>query len=132
MSQNELALQFLQLGFFNPQMTDQSLMAIDMMEFKGKEEIQQKIQQMGTIAQRAAQLGQVAATLAQTYEPQIMPQLQELIAMTTGQAQQPQGGAPVQLDGAVKQGDATSAPKQKENPIVTRAKERAQNASRPN
>ena len=132
MSQNELALQFLQLGFFNPGMVDQSLMAIDMMEFKGKEEITQKIMQMGTMAQRAAQLGQVALTLANDHEPNLIPQLQQLIAMTTGQQAQPQGGAPVKLDGAVGETDAISGKKPKENPIVTRAKERAQNASRPN
>lgn len=37
MAQNELALQFYQQGFFNPNMTDQALMALDMMEFKGRE-----------------------------------------------------------------------------------------------
>jgi len=133
MSQNELALQFLQLGFFNPQMTDQALMAIDMMEFKGKEELTQKLQTMGTMAQRAQQLGQVAMTLAQTYEPQLQPQLEQLIAMTTGGQvpQQPAGGAPVNLSTG---GDNTMDPgrAQKENPIVTKARERAANASRPN
>ena len=36
-SQNELALQFFQLGFFNPQMTDQTLMCLEMMDFDGKD-----------------------------------------------------------------------------------------------
>ena len=35
MSQNELAIQFMQMGVFNPQMTDQVLMMLDMMDFKG-------------------------------------------------------------------------------------------------
>ena len=42
-SQNELALQFFQLGFFNPQMSDMALLCLEMMDFDGKEEIIQKV-----------------------------------------------------------------------------------------
>lgn len=43
LSQNELALQFYQLGFFNPAMTSQAILCIDMMDFDGKDDIKQKI-----------------------------------------------------------------------------------------
>ena len=43
MSQNELALQFFSSGFFNPQLADQALVCIDMMDFDRKENIMQKI-----------------------------------------------------------------------------------------
>lgn len=43
LSQNELALQFYQLGFFNPQMMTQAVMCLDMMDFDKKEELKQKI-----------------------------------------------------------------------------------------
>ena len=43
MAQNELALQFYQAGFFSPQMADQALMAMSMMEFEGKDELLRKI-----------------------------------------------------------------------------------------
>lgn len=44
-SNNEMALQFFQLGFFNPQIADQALMCMDIMDFDGKETIMQKISQ---------------------------------------------------------------------------------------
>jgi hypothetical protein len=43
-SQNELAIQLMQLGVFNPMMAQQSLMMLDMMDFDGKDEILQKLQ----------------------------------------------------------------------------------------
>ena len=43
MSQNELALQFFNLGFFNPQMADMAVMALDMMDFDGKDMLINKI-----------------------------------------------------------------------------------------
>ena len=49
MSQNELALQFYNLGFFNPQMTDQTLCALRMMEFKGKDEVVKRVEENGTL-----------------------------------------------------------------------------------
>jgi hypothetical protein len=55
-SQNELAKEMYQLGFFNPQLSDQALMAIEMMDFEGKAVIQQKIQQNGTLYQQVQQL----------------------------------------------------------------------------
>ena len=45
LSYNELAIQFFQLGFFNPQMAEMALAALDMMDFKGKEKVRQKIQE---------------------------------------------------------------------------------------
>ena len=47
MSQNELALQFYQAGFFNPQLSDQALACLEMMDFDRKEGIMQKIAQNG-------------------------------------------------------------------------------------
>lgn len=43
LSQNELALQFFGAGFFNPQLADQALVAIDMMDFDRKDSLMQKI-----------------------------------------------------------------------------------------
>jgi hypothetical protein len=43
-SQNELAIQLMQLGVFNPMLAQQSLMMLDMMDFDGKDDIQQKLQ----------------------------------------------------------------------------------------
>lgn len=64
-SQNELALQFYNLGFFNPQRAEQALQCIDMMDFEGKEKVRQGIQQNAMMAQQIAQLQQVAQLSAQ-------------------------------------------------------------------
>jgi len=52
MSQNELALQFFGTGFFNPQMADQALACLDMMDFDRKQFIMQKIAQNGGMYQQ--------------------------------------------------------------------------------
>ncbi|MGM9642342.1 MAG: hypothetical protein ACI3XI_03935 [Eubacteriales bacterium] len=92
-TQNELALQFFQLGFFNPQMTDQTLMCLDMMEFDGKDGIMQKVAQNGTMFQKLLQYMQLALTFAQQLDPMAAEQIAQDILMTTGGAGVPSGGA---------------------------------------
>lgn len=83
-SQNELALQFFQLGFFNPQMVDQALMALDMMDFDGKDGIMQKISQQGSIYQKMLLYQQLALTLAAKYEPGMVEGLSQDILSGMG------------------------------------------------
>ncbi len=64
-SQNELAKEFFQLGFFNPQNTDVSLACLKMMDFEGKQEVIQNVEKNGTIFQKYQQLQQECAKLAQ-------------------------------------------------------------------
>lgn len=64
-AQNELALQFYQIGFFNPQMTDQALATIDMMDFEGKEKVRETIRNNGTLFEQLQQMQQTAMQLAQ-------------------------------------------------------------------
>lgn len=49
LSQNEMAKEFYQLGFFNPEMAQQSLVCLEMMDFEGKDKIVQQIQQGQTL-----------------------------------------------------------------------------------
>ena len=65
MSQNELALQFYQAGFFNPQMADQALACLDMMDFDRKHFIMQKIAQNGGMYQQMLMMQQQMIMLAQ-------------------------------------------------------------------
>ncbi len=58
MSQNELALQFYNAGFFNPQLADQALACLDMMDFDRKQFVMQKIEQNGTMYQQIQMLQQ--------------------------------------------------------------------------
>lgn len=64
MSQNELALQFYQAGFFNPQMADQALACLDMMDFDRKQFIMQKIAQNGGMYQQMLMMQQQMMALA--------------------------------------------------------------------
>lgn len=64
MAQNELALQFYQVGFFNPQMTDQALACLDMMDFDRKQFIMQKIAQNGGMYQQMMMMQQQMMQLA--------------------------------------------------------------------
>ena len=65
MSQNELALQFYQAGFFNPEMSTQALACLDMMDFDRKQIIMQEISKNGTIYQQLLMAQQQALKLAQ-------------------------------------------------------------------
>ena len=58
MSQNELALQFFGAGFFNPQIADQALACLEMMDFDRKQFIMQRISQNGTMFQQMMQMQQ--------------------------------------------------------------------------
>ena len=80
MSQNELALQFYQAGFFNPQMADQALACLDMMDFDRKHFIMQKIAQNGGMYQQMLMMQQQMITLAQMVDQVKGTNLAEQIA----------------------------------------------------
>ena len=65
LSQNELALQFYNSGFFNPQLAEQALQCIDMMDFEGKEKMRQGIQKNSMMYQQLQQLTQISMMAAQ-------------------------------------------------------------------
>ena len=65
MSQNELALQFFGAGFFNPQIADQALACLDMMDFDRKQFVMQKVSQNGTMYQQLMQMQQAMMMMAQ-------------------------------------------------------------------
>lgn len=131
-AQNELAIQLMNLGFFNPQMATQSVMALDMMDFKGKDELAQKISQMGSMAQALQQLGMIASEMAMELEdPRAAAMIQQIAATAAG------GGAPGGQPGApggfkMPQGDATVGNlNAKKHPFVERAEKRSEEATRP-
>ena len=80
MSQNELALQFFNAGFFNPQIADQALACLDMMDFDRKQFIMQKISQNGTMYQQMMQMQQQMLMLAQMVDRDHGSNLAEQIA----------------------------------------------------
>lgn len=128
-AQNELALQFFQMGFFNPQMVDQALMTMDMMEFDGKDEVVQKIAQQGTMQQKLVEYMQLALMLAQKAAPEMVQGLSQDVMTVMN------GGSPTMTNGGaapkIYEADNTQGMQKKEPAIVEKAREQAGAASQP-
>ena len=125
-TQNELAMQFFQLGFFNPQMTDQALLCLEIMDFDGKDGIMQKIAQMGTVYDKLMQYMQLSFMLAQVAAPQYLQQI--AMDMQNMGAMPQMGGSPAPQ---MMQSDNIAGIPQKEHGVVRNARAKAQNASQP-
>ena len=126
-TQNELALQLFQHGFFNPQMTDQALMCLEIMDFDGKDGIMQKIAQMGTMYQKLMQYMQLALTLAKAADPAAADMIAQDIMQTMGGGAAPMGGGKAQMF----QSDHIAGIGKKEPGIVANARSRSNEASQP-
>ena len=59
-SQNELAMALYGKGAFNPQMSDQALMLLNVMDFEGRDELMQRVRQNGTLLQQMDMYQQIA------------------------------------------------------------------------
>ena len=116
LAQNELALQFYQMGFFNPQMVDQALACLGMMDFDGKDELMQKIAQNGTMFQQLQLYKAFAATMAAEHDPQLVPGLLNGAPQPMPKSE----GKKAELDKG--SGEASN---------VAKARERSQTASQP-
>lgn len=65
LSQNELAMEFYNAGFFNPQYADQVSACLEMMDFQGKQSVLQKVQQNGGMYQQMLQMQQQMLQLSE-------------------------------------------------------------------
>lgn len=128
-AQNELAIQLFQLGVFNPQLADQTVMLLDMMDFKGKEELQQKIAQMGTMMQALQQIAAVATQQALQLGDQQTAVMVQQIAMKLGGAQTSMPGVPGGL--SMPNIDNEGGVKPEQHPFVEKAHKQSEEASRP-
>lgn len=90
MSQNELAIQFYNLGFFNPQLADQSLACLEMMDFVGKEEVERRVQTGQTLFKQLMMYEQLALQYAMAMGDQAAAQqiAADMQATQAGQAVQ--------------------------------------------
>ena len=128
-AQNELALQFFQLGFFNPQMVDQSLMCLEMMDFDDKDIIMQKISQMGTMHQKLLQYMQLALQLASATNPMLAQQIaQDVIRTNGGTVSAPMGGG---ISPQITQMDNIDGAAKKEHSVVANARQQSNDAAQP-
>ena len=124
MAQNELALQFFQLGFFNPQMVDQTLATLDMMDFDGKDSIIQKVQENADLQQQLVEWQQLALALADRYDPVMGEGLAQQILQEGGQAV-PQASAAAAEKPEINTGE-TQEPK-----IVENARKKSEESTQP-
>jgi hypothetical protein len=122
MSQNELALQFYQAGFFNPQMADQALAALDMMDFSRKQFVMNKIAQNGTMYQQMLMMQQQMLSLAEIVDRTQGTNISEQIAAgVMGQA------APVATPDAKPMAEAD----RQESSVTRNARQRVAEATSP-
>ena len=124
MAQNELALQFFQLGFFNPQMVDQTLATLDMMDFDGKDSIIQKVQENADLQQRLIEWQQLALALADRYDPVMGEGLAQQILQEGGQAV-PHASAAAAKKPEINTGET------KEPKIVENARKKSEESTQP-
>ena len=82
---NEMALSFYNAGFFNPQMTDQALACLNMMDFNKKEDVMQKIRENGTLQEMLLMYQRMALQFAQQIDPALGEQVANQILAQGGQ-----------------------------------------------
>lgn len=127
-AQNELAKEFYSAGFFNPEMADQALACMDMMDFEGKDSVTARIAQNGTLFQRVQQLQQQVLQLAAVVDAQNGTSILQGAAqgMTTEQP------FPAKGEGGVMETNALGAAvRSSQSTTANTARKRAMNAARP-
>ena len=108
---NELALSFYNAGFFNPQMTDQALACLNMMDFNKKDEVMQKIRENGTLQEMLLLYQQMALQFANQIDPALAEQVAQQIMS--------QGGQPIPQNAVA---EAPTGDNGGEHPVVKRAR----------
>lgn len=119
MERNELALNFFARGFFNPEMADQTLGCLAMMDFDGKEEIISRIDTNQTLARRLALTQKLLLQLATQVSPEVAEKISRAVIQTSGGGVQPETGA------------VSSLRSGGEHPFVTRSRAHARDVAMP-
>lgn len=118
---NDLALNFYNLGFFNPQMTDQALACLNMMDFNKKDEVMQKISENGTLQEMLLLYQQMALQFANQIDPALGDQVAQQILGQSGM-DMPQ---PIGDPNAV----TTVPEEEEEHPFVEKARNNAREST---
>lgn len=129
LSQNELALQFYNLGFFVPNNSTQALACLEMMDFNGKDEVIEMIKNNGNLMQAYQNLLNLALAMANRFDPSVVPMIAQGAAMVGINAPTPvnQQGKEAKMVKTDSQGGLKSD----EHPFVQRARENAQTSTQP-
>lgn len=115
---NEMALSFYNAGFFNPQMSDQALACLNMMDFTKKEDVMQKIEENGTLTELLLLYQKMALQFANQIDPELGKQVAEQILS--------QGGQPIPM--ASEEG-AEMPELEQEHPFVEKARNDAREST---
>lgn len=118
MAQNELALQFYALGFFDPQRAAQSLSCLEMMDFEGKEKTIQKVSQGQTFLNMLKQMQAQVMKMGQIIDAQNGTTITRGIADEVVQNYKAQQGTGIKYDslgGASQKNTATDQVKERVN-----------------
>ena len=129
MSNNELALQFYNAGFFNPQMADQALACIDMMDFPRKSFIESKIRENGTMYQMMQMMQQQMLGMAQQLDAMQGSNLAGQMMMQFGMAQPGTSGGGASAEGQALLGDEEGS--LGESGVTKKARQRTANSTDP-
>ena len=124
LSYYELALQFFQMGFFRPEMADQALAALEMMDFKGKDAMRSRIAENGSLRERLARSEAQLAGLKALLDPHLRPD-----GFDRGKLHA--DAVPSRRQAPRLKGYDAIGQEQKKNTIVERAKARAAAATQP-
>lgn len=124
-AQNELALQFYNAGFFNPQLSDQALATVAMMDFDHKDDVISKISENRTLYDQVMQLQQLSVTLLSEINPQKAAELAQSFGMDVPAV----SGGTINPSAVSGQGDETSENIGGESSGVANARARTRNST---
>lgn len=122
LSQNETAKELYQLGAFLPQNSDQALAMLQMMEFEGKQQVVQTVQQNGTLYSQVQQMQALMQKMAAVVYQQTG---QDLMALVQGVAAGAESGQPGEGGGRTIGKAAQNAMTEAMTPYAQRVQERA-------
>lgn len=122
LSQNETAKELYQLGAFLPQNSDQALAMLQMMEFEGKQQVVQTVQQNGTLYSQVQQMQALMQKMAAVVYQQTG---QDLMALVQGVAAGTESGQPGEGGGRTIGKAAQNAMTEAVTPYAQRVQERA-------
>jgi hypothetical protein len=127
MAQNEMALQFYNLGFFNPQLAEQSLACLEMMDFDRKDAIIERIQENSMMLQQMQMMKQQLLKLSQIIDAQNGSNLAENLMNQGVQGEPVPEGQPIQRT----ETNSLGADNRSGNGIVDNARKRVATSTSP-
>jgi hypothetical protein len=131
MAQNELALQFFGAGFFNPQIADQALACLDMMDFDRKQFVMQKISQNGTMLQQIQMMQAQMMQMAQIIDQQNGSNMTEQLAASFGMSAPAMVPGKTPKKGVAEETEALGGEEKKESSTTKNARQKVADSTSP-